>query len=240
MSDFEFVKDPQEIREMFFAHRHRAWNNIDIRENTSELQHPEDTLDIVWNLSNLGFGGYYGGSSLLPGTGSVFNIYFEDSVSKFGIKISPFTFFNSGNQIAGGGLTGASLSFLNLDLYWNPLFSVSGNGIFGPFISLNYLTYNRRESNFWTNVSAAAGWRLTLMTELSKDHWGILGKDSVGLGGYHNTLVGIDAGYRYLNGDHYLYFEIGTDLVNIVYAATIAASLVMLFSSPGQNTEKTK
>ncbi|MDR1179103.1 MAG: hypothetical protein LBK44_01250 [Spirochaetales bacterium] len=172
----------------------------------------------IWNFGNLGLGGYRNSvDKFSAASWSLLNIYIEDRETRLGMRLSPFHYYifeSEYDELTGVFLKDDSnLSLLNIDLYWNPFLRIDSYGIFGPFMSINYLTFNDNPGNFFTHFVFSTG--LKFMLKMKPSNIG----DPVfsWLEDYSLQIINIDAGYRYINTDHYVYFDVSLDLVTVVW-----------------------
>jgi hypothetical protein len=172
----------------------------------------------IWNFGTLGLNGYRAPSrSFSALSWSLLNIYVEDEQTRLGIKISPFYYYvieSEYDEITGELIRDDSnLSLLNVDLYWNPFLRINRYGIFGPFVSVNYLTFNESQRNFFTHFVVSSG--LKFMLKMNPSNIGDPAFEW--LEDYSLQVVGMEAGYRYINNDHYAYFDVSLDIVTVIW-----------------------
>ena len=156
----------------------------------------DKNFDFSFDIGNFGYGMDFSGDETYHEFSiSMANIFVEHYKTNIGFMISPFKFI--GNILIDGYYDFDYLYFLNAGFYWNPL--DSRNIIFGPFVSINYLSienwsgFNNKRYIFNTGLQLI--WRTHI-------------KD----GRFPLRILGSEVGYRNISGRDSFYFTINLDL----------------------------
>jgi hypothetical protein len=163
----------------------------------------------------LNYGNFGGGMNFFQDeynfelSASLINFFMEHGKTNIGFEVSPLKYIaNYSVNMCTMREWEQNLYFLNGNLYWNPL--DIENIIFGPFISINYLSIKNWSEFNMGGYILSSGIRFLLRTRIEK--W----KQPF-------QIIGSEIGYRNVSGKHGFYFNINFDIT--ILAGIIVATL---------------
>jgi len=180
------------------------------QEDTIQEDKPvEKGVAVNLNIGNYGIGSNLPGDDIysLEGIITLLNVGVEHRKTNIGIEFSPFKYFfwREGDDKKD------AFSVLNFNLHWNILNLNFGDGVvfFGPFTSINYLFFENK--NFYTDryiltAGAQLGFRIKM-------------------GGINYNLLSVEAGYRFIDGQHRYFVGVKGDIIAGLISLVIINSI---------------
>jgi hypothetical protein len=171
----------------------------------------ERPLAVTFSAGSIGGGGAFllgrtGGDAFI--NGSLFDMYIEQPVSRFGLVLSPFEFSAALNHSYSG------YSFINAAIYHESI-KFGDNSFIGPYAKIRCLDFRSSQPVY------EVGFRLVVRTEA------VFTVNDKAVGFFSPFLIkfiGVDTGVRYTDHSPELFTNVSVDLASLVPLILMCAS----------------